>query len=972
MKKVFISLCLIFYVFPSIFANEIEDFAIIKQAYEDKLYLFVEEKSNAFLNQSNYDNTSQRAQQVYLYLIGSLVERGIYVDALDKTEIFEKRFEKSNLSSSIQLYKAWSLLEHYVEEGRQLPEKYKFRPAEMIENVMDHLSKWENQMAYYLQGKDYFYRENYLKAMHSFRHLIDHHKKFEYYEDTMFFLGRAYYYLETPLYENALDIFNNLIEKNKRSPFIAHYHFWKGECLYVLGRLEGAKDTLEKALALANDEGILVDIFYNLGWLYSNLGKVSQAKRSFEKLFSEKLRPYASQYLESAKYKLASLFMLEKEYQKCVAECQALFDSENLKYEASLLAAQALIHLEKWDESVQLLEIAKESPVQAVQLEAKKNLGLVYYEQKNYQDALGTLKELISQQVPLDYRIDVKLQMAEVYFGSGQYYHAQTIYRNLLLEESKSLEAGLHYKLALCAMKTNPLLECFFEFEEINKEPNQKNIKKKLMKLSDRLSSVLVQFWTLSSNKQYSLNNDKVLEILSSNLNINIKEFGEEFVQKFVKENQKYPNELNVMSAKFNHLSSKFSEAFIKGKLPAFSKGKDAFKELAGYYPTLQTVEILTHLDKIIHMVEDSPFLALAHYEKAMLYKQQNLVSDAIESLQRAIKHTADPKRRTEYLFQMARTQFELAKNLNDFKGKSVKIKKALEIIKKVELFDYIPLEKTVYFKFSCYNLIQENNKAEKVLKDFLSYVEDIDVLKRTEEQLISFYFQMDRLLKAAEQKIHYANRIQENDIFLSQKLRFEAAEIFINLEDSSEEGKKLFIQLSEELPVSEWTFRASLKTLSIYQMMGDLEKSNQLIEKMNEPKDLSLEMQLEKEMSLGKHQLVLENNESAAAFFKSVLEKAPVKSLMKANALILYAKTIKKIDPKEAADAFLKFYYLFTNHKKREMALYESCRLKIKELNKQKHLDDFQQQKRELVVLVNKLEDKKSQNNLIDYLNKI
>ncbi|MBF0198460.1 MAG: tetratricopeptide repeat protein, partial [Planctomycetes bacterium] len=777
--------------------------------------------------------------------------------------------------------------------------------------------------------------------------------------------------------------------------------------------------------------------------------------------------------------------VLLKRFSSALEVIAPLLEESSLKDEASLLAAQAHVQLGQWPQAKKRLNECRESGKDSIRLEAEKNLGMVYYELKEYDDALGMLKQLVEREVPLDYRIEIKLQMAEVYFGQGDAYMAQDIYNDLMHENNRSLEPGLHYNLARCAMVTNPLVECFFMRDKY-KEKGLGGSKLKKAELNDRVLKVLTEYWTMVSDGETDLSKNKILEIAKGILGLDFAKRETDFTEKFKKIYDGLPKPINIQSDLFRYICEEFQKKFYDEELfPSYNSVKSTLGELGSYYPYLQAVKIKHHLNKIIMTGMDTPFMALAHYEKAMFFKRRNQINDAIESLEHAIRHAVDPDRRSTYLLQLARTQRDQAKQIgkiylsfsllplgklkspqiirvegpkgsvdltfaeesegkamvkifnqntaqtgvaatyknkthsltlylvdyddnqilrisdrdgqsdllikpgsqlsekkyvdvieqsgedaNDFSlvGERLStVREALENINEVDKLGVIPPARTYKLKYSCLRLIRENQEAEKVLQNFLQSSQEIQQIAMAENDLISFYLEMGMDQKAAKQKLHFADLVKESDSIKSQKLIYEAAEILIENAESFEEAMKLFLSLTQESSMSEWSFRAGLKSVSLYFKKGDGAKGEALLSSLAKVKDLNASLLLERDLLYGQYRMKQENEEEAALYFQKVISEAKPTSLLRAEAFIEYGKLLKKRKPLEAANVFLKFYYLFERHPKREQALYQSCRLRVMEFNPKS--SRASETKKEIEVLISKLTNVRERKSLLTRL---
>jgi tetratricopeptide (TPR) repeat protein len=981
MKK-YLLIVLLLLSFGKVFANS-QDYELIKRAYGDKLYLFVEERAQKYLKDSqNNDLSGVEAQKIRYWLIGSYVHRGFYKNALIEITNFEKDFSKSNIQHLITFLKAKCLYKKYVENGENeyfVINKVE-RPAELIKSCLSKLLNDQSihAEALYIQGKDLYHNEQYLSALNVLKKLTNRYKNFKNYEDSLFYLGRSYYHNEVPMYENALKIFSQLINKNQRSSNLAEYYFWRGECYYEMNKVEKALDSFSTALLSKPNKSLECDIYYNLGWLYAGLGEIERAKSSFSKLLSKDLINYSKIYFASTKYKLASLYMIQKEYKKSLIELRDIIDHEETKFEAALLSGQVYMHLNSWDNAEHFLTIASsDNVVKEIELEAKKNLSTVYYEKGNFEDAMKVLNGLIATQVPLDYRIDIQLQKAEILFGSGKIYEAQSIYRELLLEEDESLASGLHYKLALCAMKTNPLVECFYEREKLLSLKDKTENKADLDVLYEKLGRVLIYFWVEASkpNPETILNKKAIIDGLNSFVEEDITELKKKQEEEFIDKNKSFsggniiiPSEIHKDSMVFNALKEKFVEGFKKNKYGNYKEFSKKAPLLSRYYRSLQIVNILNHLEFIIRGGLESPFLSLAYFEKAMLNKSQKFIEKAIENFKLAIESTADDEAKSNYLFHLVDTRLEDAKLERENKQKTLKIRKTLNAINELDKLNYISKDDIAYYRFTCYTEIQEYNSAAVTLEQYLNTATDQDAMNVIQGHLISHYFKINQNLKAADQYMSYANRLQKVEGSEEKviRLKYKAAELYIENADTFEKGSKLMLELANG-ELTKWSFKALIKSFQIFKKKGDQKEIDKIMTRLDNIGMKDIQLQCEKEFLLGEYFLYIQDSKKAFEKFKWVIDKADAKSEIRAKAYFEYASILKVSDPKKASKAFLDFYYLFPNSSLKQKALFQCCRLMVKSFKMSESGSD--EMKIEIKKLIAKLNDNEEQKKLLLYL---
>ena len=1039
-KKVILGLALGALV-GSLQGGELEDYRLIRSAYKDQLYLFVEDKARTFLSNEKYDLGGSIANEVRSYWIAGLLERESYAKALEEIH----NMGEGVVGPRWTYLKARALFGAMVEQGLPLPEG-EMRPWELLKPILSSsaLKGEDALMARFVMGQDLFEVGNYAQASLALKSLMEGDRRFRFKEDAKFLYGRALFYLPIPLYEDALYAFRELSQKYSNSALLSRYHFWQAQCYFEMNQLNKAELAFGAALGASPDSATVVDVNYNLGWLYGAMGDLDRASRSLKAVLAAP-KEYADRYLPSARYKMASIHMLKKEPAACVAMLTPVLEDPDLKFEASLLSAQASVNLDDLTSAATFLGVARRSTQKEIRLEAERMMGRIQLELGDYDAAEGTLKALVNKEVPLDFRIEVELQLADVFFAKGDVYRSQEIYQQLLAEKNKKIEAALHYNLARCAMRANPLLEGIYLRDRLVE--GKANVPKeefdaRKMAIESKVEAELAKYWVLASDlgdpsentdqekirifqdlssftdlgradlvakmkeraMDYKLQGgdpfllgrsdfgtlaravrkDTVLNQLEKLTGKDRQAMGQELEQKALENQTKLPSPVGRDTVMFNLLVDAFkAELWKDGKLASYNALTPSLGILARSSKDLQIATIKAHLNHVINMGQKTPHLALAHFEKAMLFKQQGLFGDAIESLQFAVANATSLKLRADYLLEISRIEIDLARSMGELGSKggglsaetktiTVKLTRALEHLENAEeILGERPL-KLVDLLFTAHRLLFDNDKAEAVLVKFLEGTTDIKEIQSVEEQLIAFYMQRKRPVMAAQRRLVYAEALSSHGLAIeAQKQRFKAAMALLESKQGHKDGVDRLVELSQSQPPSEWTFRAGLQRVSLLQRSEEGEKAEALLKILEEGSaDLSMSLQLEVQMAKGDHAFQLDDLPKAAEAFALVIEKAGPQVDLKARAMIEYSKTLKRSEPSKAADVLLEFYYLFPQHSKREEALYESCRLQIvalkaKELNER----DREARKSEILRLINKLDQARGRQKLSAYL---
>lgn len=903
----------------SLSADEFDQLSVIKRAHQDQLYLFVEEKASEFLQQQGLDMSRPWAQDAQYYLVSALVERGAYEEAL-------RRCHTWALTPKLIYLKARALYEKMVDSGEPLSSDEQ-RPSELIQSVLSQLDGPERVMGKYVMAKDYFDIGEMSTSSALLLEIVEEHRHFRFYEDAKFLYGRSLYREDPPRIEKALAIFKELMGELSHSQQSCRYAFWVAECYFVLNDLDQAEHYFKTSLELNADEDTILDVHYNLGWLYVAMGRIEAAVEHLSRVVNSS-NVEAERYQETARYQLASIAMNQNRANDVLKWLDPLLEKGLLENEAALLSAQAWMSLSEWDRAKVSLQSASQSLRDEVRLEAQRLMARVLLKMDDRVEAEAVLMKLINHEVPLDFHIDIQLQLAELYFSSGQIYPAQYIYLEVLKEKSRKHEPMLHYNLAKCAMSTNPLMECIYYRDKLL---DQGLYLKEKQRLEKKVRLVLSNMWIIASSKTAPFSTVEMLDILAESTQTDLEKERDRVLDDYRERDIAIPGEVAMVSALYQRVVDIFiNELGVDGLIQNFENSRAKLGLLSQNLEALQLSKILSHFNHIINMADKSPYLSLAHYEKFKLFRQRDLMADAFESLSFAIENAAEPQLKADFLMDMARTQIQVAKTIDgDSQTRSHKLKMALECLDR--LTEITPQRSrspdVVDLRFTAHQLLLNYDQAESLLLEYIFELGSSAQARRFEEQLISFYQKTERPIQAAHRRLHLASQL---DGAQAHRQKYKAALVFLEHVNTQSEGLDLLNELSDLTEMNEWTLRAKLKVVEMAPRGGSLEKAHVLMSNMmRQLSTMTPLMTLEVLLAKGHLLFALDQLEKAIELFEQVRDRSQSFASLRAEASLALGKALKKRDPNRSASIYLEFFYRFPAHSKAQEALYESCRLK-------------------------------------------
>jgi len=143
-------------------------------------------------------------------------------------------------------------------------------------------------------AEEYFSKGEYLKAISEYERFIFFFPKDKRVKEAMHQIGMTYY--ESKQFNNAIDSFNELIEKYGESDIsgadTAEEYMMISECYVKMSAFEQAVSNLHYLLTLINDKDIADETYYRIGWIYLEKGESRNARNYFEKIDDKNKEKY--------------------------------------------------------------------------------------------------------------------------------------------------------------------------------------------------------------------------------------------------------------------------------------------------------------------------------------------------------------------------------------------------------------------------------------------------------------------------------------------------------------------------------------------------------------------------------------------------------------------------------------------------------------------------------------------------------
>ena len=154
------------------------------------------------------------------------------------------------------------------------------------------LFEYRKEVSYRTAGIEYYQQEKYKKAQKQFEKALEHKNIFGFSvtKDVRYYLAESYFL--DGAYEKALNVYQEISQKEKTSGYANCYI---GACYAKLGDTKKAKEQFEEGIALGNEEG-----YHYLSKMYYDLGEYEKAIE-YETKFMELREPDGAAYMLLAK-----------------------------------------------------------------------------------------------------------------------------------------------------------------------------------------------------------------------------------------------------------------------------------------------------------------------------------------------------------------------------------------------------------------------------------------------------------------------------------------------------------------------------------------------------------------------------------------------------------------------------------------------------------------------------------------------
>jgi TolA-binding protein len=351
----------------------------------------------------------------------------------------------------------------------------------------------------YLLGNSYYRLQEYNNAEKTYNELLQKFPASDVFRDSQY--GLAWTYFQQKKYGDAYNIFNILSTGDDSLAIKSFY--WKAESKRYAGKDEDAFKIYNEFLNKYPGSELANDVRYQLGGHYfesknyitsesylnaaansdnpdikaraqTMLGEISLDKKDYNKAADYFYKVIAlsvkkPELINRAKLGLGTTYYFNGNYEKAIEYLNEIDISESgvEKDKINFYLGESFYAEGKYQDALKyyLKVDSKDSSVSAQSLYGK---AYCYFNQRNFENAANSFSDFVKK-YPDDKRIiDVKLRLADSYYGSKDYSAASRIYKNLFAGGSASLTDPYgYYQFAQALYKAGSIDEAINEFNNL-------------------------------------------------------------------------------------------------------------------------------------------------------------------------------------------------------------------------------------------------------------------------------------------------------------------------------------------------------------------------------------------------------------------------------------------------------------------------------------------------------------------------
>lgn len=351
------------------------------------------------------DRSVMNDDQTYYQYCQSLFKAGRSNDAIKEFSNLQQKFPRSRFADASQYVVGWI----YFQQSN-------FQEA--IDNYLELLKKYPGSqlkpIAYYSIGDAYFNLGDYQSSIEYYNKVLTE------YPDTPYILdavnGIQYAFLAQDRADDAVGFIDQFVEANPRSRFSDQIFFKKGDIYFSSDNYENAIQAYTEFVQRFPSSQLVSNAYYWIGKSASILKRDSEAVENFGKVLSSNLK---SDIGISAAIDASNIYVNQKQFDASVNVLNSAINAQptsNRIPELLYLRALSEIKLEKIQEAYSTLDqIVTYYEGTVFAAKSKIELGLLEFNRSNFENALILFKELAEKRLD-DIGAQAQYQIGLIYF----------------------------------------------------------------------------------------------------------------------------------------------------------------------------------------------------------------------------------------------------------------------------------------------------------------------------------------------------------------------------------------------------------------------------------------------------------------------------------------------------------------------------------------------------------------------------
>ncbi len=296
-------------------------------------------------------------------------------------------------------------------------------------------------------------------------------------------LGRAAVKLTRGDPDDAIRIYDALINKYPASPYLLDAFLGKAEALYKRDSFEESAEVYSKIIkdfsGIKKYKDVENKIHYGLAWALLKSGQFQGAIKEFEKI----AKASSDDIIKiSALCQMGDTYQETREFNKAID----VYDRILKEYPDSLYSdyvqfqlAVNLYKLERLDASILAFQAVLENyPKTKLRNKVEYYLGLIYFQQSNFKASQEKFSQFLKERKEVSLKGDALYLLASSYYNLGEYKQSLLVFERIFKENVKKnekLSQAAEYEIANCLYQLGREKEALQRFKIfLKKHPESK------------------------------------------------------------------------------------------------------------------------------------------------------------------------------------------------------------------------------------------------------------------------------------------------------------------------------------------------------------------------------------------------------------------------------------------------------------------------------------------------------------------